>query len=782
MATMLLMATHAKASMPEWTGVRIEQFAQSKVDRNRIWAIGGRTLFKSEDEGKSWKPIHVPYSLGISWVGIDHLDGKKVYVLGKRAATSNQDTFFVSTDEGDTWAMQATTGYELSNRESNTTGLSKVYAPETSVAANQLSVLTLSGDANWPRYGAVQTVGNTMFLLDGSTIWAREAGKEWRIRHTFQGKWGHHPNNFLVLDDGKLVVRLPDGNWLQSSDNGNTWKAATNGFQALNRRAPQNPKPNELFGHGVNECHVHMNSDNKKVLVATCLWTRTMVPGGTCLHYSRDGGRTWAPPRVLTTRREINCSIAGLPGAWQSEAMLIDDRDPNKMLISWAFGGVFRTPDGGKSWVASDQHLTFAEHDDRHGGTMMFSSPLVVSAVMRRDLAYLDRLLAQGQSVNAIGNQSNGVLGAELSALAAGPQAKPVISMWAALRARGANVNLPEERRAEFMEIALRLNMPEIIDDLIAAGYDWGRPNTTSPDSRYSKTEIERLIRGTDPSSKQLLDHVVEAYVKAGKFPSADLTVRELLESQKASHAVAILSAATRDIPFDKQTTPERASKVELAGLLLKAKEFDWARRVFLLVPAKERGSLRHTYSDLIGALGETCNLNEVAWYVSRGVMEPNLLGCLKATDTPPNNDVLKHLVDSQSIDAEVWQDLLGEPGFQWVKRTKYHQQFEGTLKDLPHAIVGLILDPAPTDRTQVEERHYLEVTYVVEGYPAQFAGMRRGDKITHVDGRDVGNLQFNAVRKLLVGRAGTQVVVDALRAGEKMQFRLERRPPTPGN
>jgi C-terminal processing protease CtpA/Prc len=70
-------------------------------------------------------------------------------------------------------------------------------------------------------------------------------------------------------------------------------------------------------------------------------------------------------------------------------------------------------------------------------------------------------------------------------------------------------------------------------------------------------------------------------------------------------------------------------------------------------------------------------------------------------------------------------------------------------------------------------------VKQLVEGGPAQLAGVRVGDLITHIDGKPTEGSNFREmVEYRLRGRAGTTVMIRIIRPGERKPhiFKLLRR------
>ena len=68
-----------------------------------------------------------------------------------------------------------------------------------------------------------------------------------------------------------------------------------------------------------------------------------------------------------------------------------------------------------------------------------------------------------------------------------------------------------------------------------------------------------------------------------------------------------------------------------------------------------------------------------------------------------------------------------------------------------------------------------LIVSRVIPDSPAEDAGLEEGDIITAVDGTDVTGMDFSDVRELILGEAGTEVVITIERDGEEKDYTITR-------
>ena len=72
--------------------------------------------------------------------------------------------------------------------------------------------------------------------------------------------------------------------------------------------------------------------------------------------------------------------------------------------------------------------------------------------------------------------------------------------------------------------------------------------------------------------------------------------------------------------------------------------------------------------------------------------------------------------------------------------------------------------------------RNYLHVVNVIPGSPAEKAGIRPGDTILAVDGKDLRRLNFYQCQQLLTGRSGSKVAVTWSAAGKITKQTITRK------
>ncbi|WP_422448050.1 S41 family peptidase [Thermoanaerobacterium sp. DL9XJH110] len=68
----------------------------------------------------------------------------------------------------------------------------------------------------------------------------------------------------------------------------------------------------------------------------------------------------------------------------------------------------------------------------------------------------------------------------------------------------------------------------------------------------------------------------------------------------------------------------------------------------------------------------------------------------------------------------------------------------------------------------------YITIVSVLAGTPAEKAGLKAGDRIVGVDGKDVSNLSTAEVSNLIKGEKGTKVTLGVMREGEKQILKMD--------
>jgi carboxyl-terminal processing protease len=98
----------------------------------------------------------------------------------------------------------------------------------------------------------------------------------------------------------------------------------------------------------------------------------------------------------------------------------------------------------------------------------------------------------------------------------------------------------------------------------------------------------------------------------------------------------------------------------------------------------------------------------------------------------------------------------LGDPHSAYLSPDEYNSLISGLSGGFGG--LGIYIDDAADG--------YIVIISPIKGTPADRVGLKPGDKIVDVDGRDIRNLGVSAVSKMLRGEPGTQVTVGIMRQG----------------
>lgn len=82
---------------------------------------------------------------------------------------------------------------------------------------------------------------------------------------------------------------------------------------------------------------------------------------------------------------------------------------------------------------------------------------------------------------------------------------------------------------------------------------------------------------------------------------------------------------------------------------------------------------------------------------------------------------------------------------------------------------------PDPTDKAKQATTGPVIVEHIVPGLPAERAGLKKGDLITSVDGKDITNLSIDQVISLVRGQPGTNVELGISLAGKPQTIKITR-------
>jgi photosystem II stability/assembly factor-like uncharacterized protein len=210
----------------------------------------------------------------------------------------------------------------------------------------------------------------------GTFLVAKEKGA-WRVRLSGHAGAGV---NYVARDPntGTLWALLGHGHWgaklSRSTDGGKTWADAPQIKYPEGARHYLPPAPSDTGpGEGA-----------PRLVPATLLklWTMAFAPSGTIwvgtipggLFESRDGGETFELNRGLWDHESRGGDLWSGPGngttkwfgtpAAEGEfapglhSIVVDPRDPRRVLVAISTAGVFETQDGGATWRARNHGLT----------------------------------------------------------------------------------------------------------------------------------------------------------------------------------------------------------------------------------------------------------------------------------------------------------------------------------------------------------------------------------------------------------------------------------------
>jgi photosystem II stability/assembly factor-like uncharacterized protein len=194
------------------------------------------------------------------------------------------------------------------------------------------------------------------------------ARRKWRVNGPhFLG----HVISHLVLDprDGRTLLAAARTGHLgptvfRSSDRGRTWKEAA--------RPPAFAKaPAGETGRSVDHTFWLTPGHREQPGV----WYAGTSPQG--LFRSADGGITWEPFSTINDdpqyRKWMGTVQDGTPDGPKLHSIIVDPRDPARMVFGMSGGGVHETGDGGRTWRPILQGLEVVEGFDR--GEPAFHDP-----------------------------------------------------------------------------------------------------------------------------------------------------------------------------------------------------------------------------------------------------------------------------------------------------------------------------------------------------------------------------------------------------------------------
>lgn len=187
------------------------------------------------------------------------------------------------------------------------------------------------------------------------------ARRDWRVNGPhFLG----HVISHLVLDprDGRTLLAAAKTGHLgptvfRSTDRGRTWREAAR--PPAFAKAPAG-EPGRSVDHTFWLTPGHREQPG--------VWFAGTSPQG--LFRSADGGITWEPFSSINEdpqfRKWMGTVQDGTPDGPKLHSIIVDPRDPERMVFGMSGGGVHETTDGGRSWKPILQGLEVVEGFDRN--------------------------------------------------------------------------------------------------------------------------------------------------------------------------------------------------------------------------------------------------------------------------------------------------------------------------------------------------------------------------------------------------------------------------------
>lgn len=151
-------------------------------------------------------------------------------------------------------------------------------------------------------------------------------------------------------------------------------------------------------------------------------------------------------------------------------------------------------------------------------------------------------------------------------------------------------------------------------------------------------------------------------------------------------------------------------------------------------------------------------------WYLSGSPLGLFRFGFVYYTTTKLYmNEVPKHKIFEGMLDGMVRS--LGDPHSWYLTPEAFKNLKEQTTGK--YSGIGVVI-AVPKDRP--------EVMGIIEGQPAQEAGLKLGDIILKIGNKDTINLKVEDVSNMLRGKAGTTVKLEVLRANKRLPINIERK------
>ena len=181
--------------------------------------------------------------------------------------------------------------------------------------------------------------------VKGGFWFTSEDRTTWTVHGPFFAGWKVTAG--LRLQDGRYLIGVASdiyGPALQVSEDGETWTQIESGPSYPDGGAPKLRQIWTLEEHG------------------DAIYAGVQDAG---LFVSRDGAASWDPVPGLNEHETRSGWVPGA-GGMCAHALLFDDNDPNRMWVGISAVGVFRTDDGGATWIPKNEGVKTVLEDVTH--------------------------------------------------------------------------------------------------------------------------------------------------------------------------------------------------------------------------------------------------------------------------------------------------------------------------------------------------------------------------------------------------------------------------------
>jgi photosystem II stability/assembly factor-like uncharacterized protein len=282
-------------------------------------ATDGGGVFKSTDAGGSWRAANtgLPHLPSVAALALAHTAPGMLYVTVNVTDPESGSLLFKSTNAGDTWSAAANRGLP-----------------------GNASVSALALDPTMP--GTLYAAG------EGPVFKSTDGGGTWNAADTGLDAVFVRA---LTLAPGapRALYAGTDGGVFKSTDGGATWNAPKSGLPRINALAVDPTAPDTIYA-ATGDCN---ESDG--------------CSGG--IFKSIDGANTW------------NATDTGLPSGAVISMLAVDPNTTATLYAGTLYSGidheesgVFKSTDGGGTWVATafhdQQYVTALAVDPRAGGIL----------------------------------------------------------------------------------------------------------------------------------------------------------------------------------------------------------------------------------------------------------------------------------------------------------------------------------------------------------------------------------------------------------------------------